>query len=476
MNFLMLLTSLLIGATYNAEDLHYYDTNLQSRGLPLVNKVFVDISGKDKKAFFELVDKAKNIERFKEFNNGEISGVLLFTDSRAGTLDVLNTLTSNGFNAYPVIIFDNIECTSSGEIAVQVKPSVNQEDFTKRLHSIADGKFKVSQISQKMFSVRVESLNNPSNILILANLLAKDTAWNVYAMVNWVPLDGYVKANVSVESGAVSQLGEMRNFKVTLDVFDRDVKIRTDMLPQLGQGLLPFPYAGEIWFDPSPPHITETNTNRGKTVTINYPFRQLQYGSFVFQPIIISYERKGELKTVKTNNCQYNVRSVIMGTDIDDIQPRTNDGLDLMLLNPVGIPKMDDPMKSAYFYAKIAVSSLCFGIAAFFLIGAAFALKNGVSGWMNEDEEGKLWSALKSLKAPSEQMYPAPYYGTVSKYVNKILNEAGTSLYSVNLAECTANFRNLVGELDKLYQQNPFWNVESLKDFVKQVCKDRRFK
>lgn len=475
MNVLMLLTSLLIGSTYNGEDFHYYETNLQSRGLPIVNKIFVDVPGKDKKAFFELVDKLK-VERFKEFNNGEISGILLFTENKQTTMEVLNTLADNKFNAYPVIIFDGIECTSNGDIAVQVHPSVNQEDFTKRLNSIADGKFKVSRISQKMFNVRVEELNNPSNILILANLLAKDTVWNVYALVNWVPLEGYVKANTSIESGAVSQLGEMRNFKITLDVFGRDVKIRTDMLPQLGQGLLPFPYAGEIWFDPAPPSITETNTNRGKTVTINYPYRQLQYGNFVFHPIIVSYERKGELKTIKTDTCQYNVRSVIAGTDIDDIQPRTDNGLDLMMLKPVGFPKSEDPMKSAYFYAKVAVSSLCFGIAAFFLIGTVLAVKSSLSGWMHEDEEGRLWNSLKSLRAPSEHLYPAPYYGTVSRYVNKILNEAGTSLYSVNLAECTANFRNLVGELDKLYQQDPVWNVESLKDFVKQVCKDRRFK
>lgn len=472
MNVLLLMTAMLIGTTYRAEDFHYYSASLQSRGLPLVNKIYVEVPTKDKKDFFELVDKLK-VERFKEFQNDELNGVLLFCKDKKDTLNTLNSLTDKKYRAFPVVMFDGIEVTTTGAVAVQVHPSVNIEDFTKRLNAIADGKFKVSEIKQKVYLVTVEELNNPSNVLVLSNLLAKDTAWNSLVMTAWVPVDGYVKTNASVETLATSQLGEMRTFKVTVDVFDPNINVRTDLLPQLGQGLLPFPFAGEVWFDPSPPTITEVKTNRGKTVTINYPFRQLQYGNFVFQPIVISYEKNGELQTVKTNTCQYMVRSVIAGTDIDDIQPRTYDGLDLLVLRPVGFPKQDDPMKLIYYYLKIGTSSVCFGIAAMLLAMGLSALKHDVSRWYASDSKDSLWRDLAVCKADTARNY----YVIVSQHLNKLLTEGyGASLYSVNRGECTSNFQNLVNELDKLYQPEAAYNYESLKDFVKQFCKSRRYK
>lgn len=472
MNVLLLLTSMMIGTTYRAEDFHYYDPSLQSRGLPLVDKIYVEVPQKDKKDFFALVDKLK-VERFKDFQTNELNGVLLFCKDKKATLATLNSLLDNKYRAFPVIIFDGIECTTTGEIAVQVQPSVNIDDFTLRLNAVAKGKFKVGEIRQKLYSVTVEELDNPSNIFVLANLIAKDTFWVKYALMVWVPVDGYVKANASVETLATSQLGEMRNFKVTVDVFDPNINIRTDLLPQLGQGLLPFPFAGEVWFDPSPPTITETKTNRGKTVTINYPFRQLQFGNFIFQPIVISYEKGGELQIVKTGTCQYTIRSVIAGTDIDDIQSRTYDGLDLLVLQPVGFPKKDDPMKLVYYYLKIGTSSICFGVAAMLIAMGLSALKHDVSRWYASDGKDSLWRGLAACEADTARNY----YVIVSKCLNKLLTEGyGVSLYVVNRSECTVNFQNLVNELDKLYQPEAVYNYESLKDLVKQFCKNRRYK
>jgi hypothetical protein len=473
MNVLLLMTAMLIGTTYRAEDFHYYSASLQSRGLPLVNKIYVEVPTKNKKDFFELIDKLK-VERFKDFQNNELNGVLLFCKDKKDTLDTLNSLTDKKYRAFPVVMFDGIEATTTGEIAVQVHPSVNIEDFTKRLNAIADGKFKVIEIKQKVYLVTVEELNNPSNVLILSNLLAKDTAWNSLAMTVWVPVDGYVRANTSVETQATSQLGDMRNFKVTIDVFNPDIKIRTDLLPQLGQGLLPFPFAGETWFDSSPPTITEVKTNRGKTVTIDYPFRQLQYGNFVFQPIIISYEKNGELQTVKTNTCQYVVRSVIAGTNVDDIQPRTNDGLDLVVLIPVEFPKGENT-NQIFYYMKVGSSALCFGIAAMLLAGALVNFTRSVSNWYADDEEDVLWKDL-SRYGPNTNT-TREYYLSVSHRLNKLLTTAySVSLFAVNPAECTQNFKNLADELGKIYQPEAVLNYESLRGFVVQFCKDRKYK
>jgi len=468
----ILLAALMIGTSYRAEDFNYYDENLKARGLPVANKIYVE-SPKDKKQFLVDIENLKGLDRFKEFRNPDLDGFLLFFNNKKETIDAVNKLASK-YRAYPVVIFNGIECSVTNEIMVHVHPSVSQEDFLKRLAKVADGKFSSRELKPKLFLIKVEDLKNPLNVMVLANLIAKDSFWTTAAMVAWTPIDGYVKANVSVESPANGQLGEMRNFKVTVNVFDPDIKVRTDLLPQLGQSLLPFPFAGEVWFDPAPPVVNETKVNRGKIVTINYAFRQLQYGNFAFQPIVVSYEKNGELKTIKTNTSQYSIRSVIAGTEIDDLQPRTNDGLNLAILRPVGFPKTENPMKSVYWYAKVGISSICFSIAAILLGGALATGKRNLAAWYrggNKDEG--LWEGLEYSRATPDRRY----YWIVSKYLNSVMNGVyGVSLYSVNLSECTSNFKRLVEELDRLYQPNATYNAESLKDLVKTFCKDRKYK
>jgi hypothetical protein len=303
-------------------------------------------------------------------------------------------------------------------------------------------------------------------------LLAKDTFWTQAALVNWIPLDGYVRANAAVETPAISHLGEWRTFKLTVDVFNPDIVIRTDLLPQLGQSLLPFPFAGEVWFDPFPPEITEVKTTSGKRVTVNFRFRQVQYGNFAFQPIIVSYEKDGELRTVKTNVCQYSIRSVIIGTDIDDIQPRTSDGLDLIILKPVGFPKTENPAKAMYMYIKFGVGFICFSTAAIFLVGALVSLKNTAVGWFTETEENKLWKDLLWCRAVPDRNY----YLVVAQYLNKLLvGVYGVSLYSVNRSGCTEVFKELLKELDKLYQPVADYDGSKLRELVRQFCRNRKY-
>lgn len=468
MNALLLFASLLVGDTYHAEDFHYYDNNLQTRGLPLVNKIYVEVSEKDKKDFVALMEKFK-VEQFKEFENNDLRGYLVFVKNKQEVIDRINALNEKGFSAHPVVVFDGIECTTDGDINVVVRPSVNLGDYTKRLNSLADGKFTVSLLRPRIYKIKVEKLNNPSNVIILANLLAKDSVWVDYAIISWTPLEGYVKANVSVETAANGQLGELRTLKLTVDVFEPDIKVRTDMFPQLGQGFVPFPFAGEIWFDPSPPRISELRTVQGKQIVAEYAFRQLQFGSFAFQPIVISYERKGQLQTVKSNACQYAIRSVIAGTDIDDIQPRPTDNLSLSVQRPVDVKR--DDAKLVYWYMKAGISGVCFGFAALFIASALSSFKRSASNWFRTDDKEAPWRAMEACRGSGK-----PYYEAIASYVNRILNIYGTSLYAVDLSKCTHHFRMLVGELDNLYRVKPFWDHEKLRCFVKQFYKDRKYK
>lgn len=471
MNAMLLLAAMLL-PSYKAEDFHYYDDNLQSRGLPMVNKIYVDLSRpKDKEEFLKFADKLP-LEHFRDIRTNDLDGLLLFFKNKGDTLIALNKCMGK-YPAYPVVIFNGIECSVTNEIIVRVHPSVSKEALLTRLNKVADAKFAiVREVKPKTYLLKVEDLKNPANVMVLANLMAKDNFWNQSAMVAWIPIDGYVKANVSVETPSICNLGELRNFKITIDVFSTDVNVRTDLLPQLGQSLLPFPFAGEVWFDSNPPEITETKTARGKTITVNFNFRQLNYGTFVFQPIIVTYEIGGELYTVKTNNYTYGIRSVIAGTDVDDIQPRTSDGLNLTILRPVGFPK-ENTNKILYMYIKLGISFICFSMAAIFLGGALVSLKNSISAWLTEDEIEALWSDLKNCESDTEYAY----YKLVSSRLNHLMTAVfGVSLYSVDLTHCTNTFKYLVDELDKMYQPNTTLNPESLRDFVKTFCKERKYK
>jgi hypothetical protein len=130
-------------------------------------------------------------------------------------------------------------------------------------------------------------------------------------------------------------------------------------------------------------------------------------------------------------------------------------------------------MKLVYYYLKIGTSSICFGVAAMLIAMGLSALKHDVSRWYASDGKDSLWRGLAACEADTARNY----YVIVSKCLNKLLTEGyGVSLYVVNRSECTVNFQNLVNELDKLYQPEAVYNYESLKDLVKQFCKNRRYK
>src|SRR5581483_7278214 len=245
MGVLLTLVAMSVGMVYHPEDFHYYNEFSQGRGLERINKLYIDFKQGDKERFLKLSSKIKKLERFQEIKTEDLNGLLLFFNNTKDTIDVLNELLSKSYSVAPVVLYEGIECTHSNEVIVGLQPSINEPDFLNRLKRLANGNFKLTKLSPQVYKVGVDSLTNPSNALILANVIAKDNAWVKYAMIAWHPLDGYIKATASVETGSVTHLGELRKLKIVLTVFDPTINIRSDLLPQMGQGLTPFPFSGE---------------------------------------------------------------------------------------------------------------------------------------------------------------------------------------------------------------------------------------
>ncbi len=146
--------------------------------------------------------------------------------------------------------------------------------------------------------------------------------------------------------------------------------------------------------------------------------------------------------------------------------------------DPQALPKPDTLMQSVYWHAKMVSGILCFSIAGMLILGFLVSTAMSVSAWLNSSEDVKsLWKELKYSLSGVKYTEHHECYLLVSKNLNNLLNAAyGVSLYSVNLDECTQNFKDLVNELDKLYQSHPCYNIERLRDCVRKFCRDRRYK
>lgn len=480
MNTFILLAAMSLGAEHQLEDFHYYNESAQSAGLPLVNKIYVDLPNKDDKGNF-LVFASSNLKHmigFKEIKSDGLNGLILTFKETRDVVPALNTCTD--YPAYPIVLFDGIECTHTNEIVVSVQPSVNKENFLKRLQKVANGTFRVDEIKPKTYLVQIDSLRNPSNALILANLIAKDSFWVRHARVSWIPLNGYVKATASVETPAASSLGQRRNFKIEINVMDPEIKVKTDLLPQMGQAVMPLPFSGENWLDVFPVEIQEINFERSKKIIVTYPFRYLQFGFFYFQPVTISYERNGQLRTVKTENYRYASSSLIngaIGSEIVDIQEMPNDKIELGVVEPVEVPQLSNATKQTYQKFKIAGGATCFGLGSLFLVGALLSFKRKLSGWLAKTDESEAWSELRQSMHDNKDLGKGNYL-MISKKLNVVMNEAfGVSLYSVNLKDCNRNFRDLVNELNKIYEEEATAVLDgvALRKFIRTFCKERNY-
>jgi hypothetical protein len=296
-------------------------------------------------------------------------------------------------------------------------------------------------------------------------------------MVYWSPLEGFIKATLAVETEANTHLGELRKLKLTIDVLDPEINVRKDLLPQLGQTLVPFPNAGELWFDAFPQEIIESEEGRKRTITVVQPFRQLHFGNFIFQPVVVSYEQLNKLRTVKSNVAEFGIRSVIEGTNIEDIQPRDMD-ISLNAFRPIKSPwflEGDDIFLSTLAYPVI----IFLGSLGALFLSLAFVDFAGRLQKKKPDPRANLWKELEavnfSLAADNRDNWK-PNYLAISRKLNEVLTSCfGVSLYTVDLNRCNENFRRIIAELNKVYREQDTPDTIVVIDGLRTFCLYRRY-
>jgi hypothetical protein len=462
-------------ASYKFDDFHVYDESLKLHGLPLVQKLFVLLPSEEEKRLFLLF--GKKLPNMVEFAtvaigiNKELKGYVLLFEDRASTLKALNDCLKEGYNVYPVVIYDDIEMAVPNEILVTVHSSIRKSDYLKRLNKVAEGKFELHEIEPKTFSLSVKDLINPSNILVLSNLIAQDSFWVKYAMPAFIPLNGYVWARATIETPSFTHLGQERVLKIDIDVFDPKINVKLDLLPQMGPTFAPFPNAGDDWIDIKPPVIKETKTSKKRTISVEYPFRYLQHGNFVFQPISVPYEKNGRIMQAKTNVCRYVTKSVIMGAQIEDLQPESYSS------NLVQTP-VTSPVKSTDDYlddVKMVVPAVLAGTGAILLLFWVAGLVPVLAGMLSSDPKEALWEDLDACLDLDFDNWVADY-NLVSSRLNKVLVQYfNVSLHALSPELCNNNFGKLLGELNKLYMQHVEADSEVLIHALTKFCYERKY-
>jgi hypothetical protein len=443
-------------AMFSLEDFHIYDEKHNLHGLPLTQKIYVSApSDEEKRLFIKFGEKLPGFTEFSVIANGmnkDFKGLVLLFDERGNALKALNTCLKEGYRAFPVVIYDDVEMIVPNQVVVSIRPSTRKSDYFKRLNKVAEGKFEITEIDNKTFSITAKEIVNPSNILVLSNLISQDTFWVSWALPAFVPLNGYIWATATIETPSYTNLGQERILKVDISVFDPKIVVKLDLLPQMGPSLYPFPNAGENWLDVKPPQITETVTATKRVISISYPFRYLQFGNFVFQPIAISYEKNGKLMQIGTNTCRFVTKSVIFGTNIEDLQPESYSPNLAMLPAVKPVQTQKEYLGVLAGDAKLIVTGSFGVVGGVLVLFWAASLLPMLTSIFNNNPGEHLWEQLDAcLDLDLEEDWHHAYTAISSSLNAVLVRDFGVSLYSLTPEHCTANFSELLAELNKLY-------------------------
>lgn len=458
-------------APYEMAHFHYYDEQHKLHGVPLQNSIFVE--GPVTKEFADGLKKNPGVESASVVKSVDKQGVMLFTKSKRETLEVLNELVRN-YKAYPVVMWEGVESIPLPEVVLQTTSPVTELLLRRRLNSL--GKFTIDSITNlegNNYSIVFKDTKIPSNILVLANIVAQDTAWVKWCRPNFQPLIGKIAASMYVTTPAKTHLGEMRQLNVVVDVYVPGIKLRTDLLP-----IMPAiqPFVDDIWLDANPPTVKEKKGLHKTTYIITYKFRFCRPGIVEFTRFGLAYEEGQQAKTVMVDMTRFHTSSVL--NDIDDIQLITQNNL----LTEVKLPETIVPKKLSYL--NLIGLSLLFlgGIVA---LGKVGGLAGGIgrNWWLllrESRSKERLWKDLQKMswylddKDWKDGKNGLPGYHQVSKQMALVLATFFDIHTPVSADSCVnLEVATIFKELEKLYQENAIPDINVLSKAMRLFCKNR---
>lgn len=455
-------------APYEMSHFHYYDEQHKLHGVPLQNKIFVE--GLVTKEFVAQLKNNPNVVSAITVKSAERQGVMLFTKSKKEALEVLNEVV-RAYKAYPVVMWEGVESIPLPEVMLQTTSPVTEILLRRRLNSL--GKVTIDSITNidgNKYSIVFKETKIPSNILVLANIVAEDTAWIKWCRPNFQPLIGNITATMYVTTPAETNLGEMRQLNIVVDVYKPGIKLRTDLLPSIPPMQ---PQVEDIWIDANPPVVKEEKGLSKNTYTITYKFRLCRPGNASFSRMVLPYDDGKEVKTVFVEMTGFQTNSVLNDT-IDDIQLITQKNL----LDEIVPPEITVPIKLPYLNLAGFVLLILGGVVA---LGKAGGVVSVVAGnwWLAfRESHGKerLWKDLRRLafQLTKKDNDWKDNYHKVGKQMAKVLAIFFDIHTPVSADSCVnLEVATVFRELEKIYQEKAVPHVKVLSDALHLFYKNR---
>lgn len=407
---------------WHLRDLYYYDSEGTMVRLDLAPKFLVrfrnDVTLKERSGFLAKLSPIS--ERKDPLDSSRL--LVEFDASRKTEemLEALNKILRSGLveEAWPIFWVENMEAIIE-EIIVEPKITLTPERLIERMRIYGD--FSVRQVVPRngAWVFMIAEIKPPLNILVLTNLIQKD-AWTRRAYPRFKFLQDAITASVSVDpvSGTV---GEKRIVTLMIKVFDPEIKLLEDQLPQFYSGLFR-PIRGYVSSPIYPPAYLEELIGgpvkhpvrvqgRSRIYAFSWEYRIGALGEWTIPPQPISYSKNGITQEITSSEFRLVVNSQIGNLKINDMP------VPLPLLHPekklapapdVALPPvpsywfdgwMPRPELVARYSRVVGVFSVTVGIAILYVMVLFWGARGKRKVVAREDKIRKVRMLLEEARA-----------------------------------------------------------------------------
>lgn len=446
---------------YEPSDFHYFDKSGKVQPLPLQPKIVVRFENQDQFAAF-VKNLNVTIEPYKK------DAVIINCGSKKRALALFKKFRIAGFDSDLVVMFDGMECVPTNRILFEIHPSISMRSLIRKFVSIGCESFSFG-VPPDLKTVKVlivRRFKTPTNMLTMANMMASDTAWFKWARMDFEPIEEPIRGKVEIVSEATTNLGKHRFLKVRLEIFSPRIKLKTDMLPQIGQGtfilyetgIFSTPYEN-LFIDYGKPMMSHYADENKEVYEFSYPFRVLGLNRFSFPTIRYIYEENGELKTLDLRSKPFKIHSVTEGTSINDIQPIKSDFLVSYITTAPNF--LDESNRDR----NIAFVFLMFCLMGILLLGWYFLEKiksfaSYLICWCSVRREFRnQWKDMLDCAYKIAEIKPTDWRSSYTNLMKKV-------------QDLGIKDKNLLDELGKLYKPDETPDFEMLYKHAKMAYKN----
>lgn len=368
---------------FDIRDFYFYDESNLTQRVTLAPKVMVNflkqLPEEDQIAFLNKFPHARQ----KKDTTQSFRYILEFPVpiSEQNLMDILTEVNSSEIaEGIPIVLIDNVEAISIGFV-VQSRTPVAPGMLGKHLQKIGEFSIRQAVPEGHGWLFVIDEIKPPLHMYPLINLIHNDP-WVKSARPKFQFLHPAIVGRVEVNpvSGTVD---EMRTVTLFVRVFDPHINMRTDFLPNFGEGKFkPNPAPLPLFFFPAVgtrEPIQEFTDDRGRVFSLQWRFRLFTPGEWTIPPQTIPYERFGEQFTITSVSAPFVVTSLIGSLAINDmpspkllVLPDTTSDAVVKETPPLFPPRWFDrwishisPIAKVSYSAAVVLGAIGFGFAVF---------------------------------------------------------------------------------------------------------------